>query len=161
MTEYTIMQAVYETYLAALAVIGLGAILLSTGPLRRTAAAMVLNCAANILFVLLTGIESPWLWYVVTDGLAARVILHQPAGRAQSAIGWVYMAQILMHGVYAVSDHALAANPYWQILMSLALVQLLILGGWVIGRGGRHFGLGGGADRSGLAHPEGTSGLAT
>lgn len=129
---------VYAVYVSALLIVcfvafGAWGRFLALEPLQRTAAALAANWVVNTFYVLSTQIYDPWWWFILTDATAARIVLHQPAGRAQSAIGWVYMAQIIMHGVFAASNHAIAAPRYWQILIALAFVQLLIMGGWTFG----------------------------
>lgn len=99
----------------------------------RTGITILLNWAAGMAFILATDIRDPWALSLGLDALAAFVILYHPAGRAQSAIGWAYIAQILIHAVYAVSNHAIAVQAYWQILTWIAFVQLAILGGWIGG----------------------------
>ena len=129
---------VYAVYVAVLiatcfAVSGLWGRLLASPPKQRTAIVLACNWVLNTLYVISTGITDPWWWFVLTDATSARIVLHQPAGKAQATVGWVYMAQILMHVVYAASDRAIAAIPYWQVLISLAFVQVIVLGGWHIG----------------------------
>ena len=137
---------VYATYVSALLVVcfvafGAWGRFLALDPLQRTAAAVAANWAVNTFYVLSTQIYDPWWWFILTDAIAARIVLHQPASKAQAAIGWVYMAQIVMHVVYFASNSALAAPRYWQVLIALAFVQLLILGGWTIGGIARRAGL--------------------
>jgi hypothetical protein len=107
--------------------------LTGTGPMIRTALAIGLNWLANTAFVVLTGVYDPWWYFIATDAVCCAVVLYQPAKKIQAVIGWTYMAQILMHVVYAVSNHAIAAWPYWQALTALAFLQLLLLGGWIGG----------------------------
>jgi len=99
----------------------------------RTAMAILANWIINSGFVLATGIYDPWWFFLATDALTAWVILYHPAGKAQALIGYTYIAQILMHCVYAVSNSVLAEYAYWQILTAIAFVQLLLLGGWIGG----------------------------
>lgn len=135
-------QIVYAVYVGLLlgvcfAASGLLGKLLSLEPKRRTAIVLVGNWIVNTIYCLATGVTDPWWWFLITDAVAARIVLYQPAGKAQALIGWAYMAQILMHIVYAVSARdSFAADPYWQVLIALAFVQVIILGGWHIGRWG-------------------------
>lgn len=103
-------------------------------PMRRTALVLLANWTANTAFVIASGIYDPWWFLIVTDALSARLILHRPAGRQQSVIGWFYMTQIIVHCVYGVSNPAVAAQPYWLLLTGLAFCQLVVLGGWGAGR---------------------------
>lgn len=137
---------IYATYVSALLIVcfvafGAWGRFLALEPLQRTAAALAANWAINTFYVLATQIYDPWWWFILTDAVAARIVLHQPARKAQSAIGWVYMAQIVMHGVYFASNSAIAAPRYWQVLIALAFVQLLIMGGWTLGGIARRAGL--------------------
>lgn len=143
------MQTAYQIYVGALALVCLAAIFqrfadiraawtaaVAISPLRRTAAAMFANALLNAGFVVASGIEDPWGWYIFMDALAAAIVLHQPAGKAQSVIGGFYMIQIVAHGVYGVlllSGDAVSKDAYWQILFALASAQLLVLGAWTIG----------------------------
>lgn len=146
---------VYWTYLAPLLVV---ALLSTTGtkPMLRTALALVANWIANTAYVMATGDYSPWGWFIATDAAAAWIVLWHPAGRVQSLVGWCFMAQILLHGVYAISDPILAARPYWEALTIIAFLQLLFLGGWIIGHGGKAAYRAWGRRRSGVARASGT-----
>jgi hypothetical protein len=170
MTEAEIMAVAYRWYVggliavAAFAIVGsrVGPIwrgLLALPPLQRTATAVLGNWIVNTAFVIVTGIHDPASWFIVTDALSARIVLHQPAARAQAAIGAVYMAQILMHCVYLVSDPAIAEPRYWQVLIALAFVQLIVLGGWTIGHHWRRSHRRGGRGVAGLADADGAAGM--
>lgn len=110
---------------------------LEVDPLRRTAAVVAVNVGLNAVFVSATGVHDSAPWFFLVDTLCAVAILYPPAGKAQAAIGSVYIAQNIMHVVYFVSDPRLAENRYWQVLIGLAIVQLVILGGWAGGYHGR------------------------
>lgn len=99
--------------------------------MMRTVAAIFANWALGTAFVLATGIYDAWAFSLALDAMTAFAILYHPAGRPQAAIGWAYIAQIIMHAVYAVSDHAIAQHAYWQLLTWIAYLQLALLGGWV------------------------------
>lgn len=168
------MDFAYQIYVGALAILCVGAwigkwadilalwrAVAAISPLRRTALAMAANATLNAGFVVASGIEDPWTWYIAMDAAAAAIVLHQPAGKAQSVIGSLYMAQIVVHGVYAASGAAVSKDAYWQVLIALAFAQLLVLGGWTIGHHGgrlaRHFRL---RRRSEVAGAEGHKGVA-
>jgi hypothetical protein len=119
----------------------------------RTAMVIALNWAILTLYVLLTADNGGWWLYLPIDALSAFAILYPPAGRAQALIGWTYMAQIIMHVVFATSNPLIADYAYWQILTWIAWVQLILLGGWV---SGRWFGL---VDRGDDPHPAGADGV--
>lgn len=150
MSAYQIMDWLYGGYVALLAIVCVAAAFqrwadvsrlwnafLQADPLRRTAAVVAANVGVNAAFVSATEIHDSAPWYFLVDALSALAILYPPAGRAQAAIGSVYIAQLIMHVVYLVSDPRLAENRYWQVLFGLAVVQLVILGGWAGGNHGR------------------------
>lgn len=133
------MALTYSIYLASMALV-CGAILfplwrtlLTLTPMQRTAAVLLSCWAANTAFVEATGVYDPWYWYIVTDSLAAMAILYQPAFRQQALIGALYMAQIVVHLIYGslvATGPQPNADYYWQVLVSIALVQITVLGGW-------------------------------
>lgn len=146
MTEAALMAVAQQVYVGSLFVICAIAVvhswadlkaawklLLVISPIRRTAAVLFANWTINTAFVLTFKIYDPWAWYIATDTLSAAIVLYRPAGKPQSMIGGLYMAQIVMHCVYGaleISRKAIAENSYWQVLTALAFVQLLVLGGW-------------------------------
>ena len=105
----------------------------------RTALALLCNWLANYAFVASTGIYDPWYWFIATDAIAAGVVLYQPAQKVQAVIGWTYMVQIIMHVVYSVSPSNVAQYAYWEMLTSIAFVQLVLLGGWIGGHWYRRY----------------------
>lgn len=150
MSVYIVMDWLYGTYVAMLALVcGVSVIqrwgdvsrlwtaFLAADPLRRTASVMAANVAVNAVFVSTTGVHDAAQWFFAVDTLCAVAVLYPPAGKAQALIGSVYIAQLIMHVVYLVSDPRLAENSYWQALFALAVVQLVILGGWAGGHHGR------------------------
>lgn len=112
----------------------------------RTGAAIFANYWVNTGFVLATENYDPWLFYMLTDALTAWVIMLRPAGRPQSLIGWTFITQVMLHAVYGASKYI---NPefnaywaqiaYWKVLLSVALLQLVILGGWIGGHWWRRY----------------------
>lgn len=129
-------MTIYMEYFVPLCVV---VMLSTTGtrPMLRTALAIAANWLANTLYVYATVDYTPWAWFIATDAVAAWTVLWQPAGRVQSLIGWCFMAQILFHGVYAISDPVLAAHSYWIVLTLIAFLQLAFLGGWIVGHWGK------------------------
>lgn len=113
--------------------------MLGNGQMIRTALAILLNWAIGTLFVMATDIYDPWWLFMGLDAAAAFVILYPPAGKIQALIGCTYITQILVHFIYSVSNHAIAAYSYWEVLTGVAFVQLLLLGGWVGGHWGRRY----------------------
>lgn len=111
---------------------------LGSAPMLRTAFVIVANWIAGTGFVYATGIYDAWWFSLLLVTVSAAVILHQPAAKTQAMIGATFMGQILLHVVYAFSNHNVGAYPYWQMLTAMAFVQLLLLGGWTIASGIRH-----------------------
>lgn len=162
MTEQDLMNLVYRGYLAALTLIAGGIVLaywrrlLDVDPIPRTAAVLLGNWALSTAFIIATGVNDPWYWYFIIDLTAARIVLHQPAFRPQAMIGGIYAAQVAAHLIYAASvvlGQPASQNKYWQILIALAIVQVIVLGGWCVGMGGRI--LLGRWRGSRVAHPQG------
>src|SRR5688572_14699313 len=94
-------QIVYAVYVALLLTIcfaasGLWGKLLAIEAKQRTAIVLAGNWTLNMVYAVATGITDPWWWFLLTDAVSARIVLHQPAGKAQAIVGWFYMAQILM-----------------------------------------------------------------
>ncbi len=112
--------------------------MLGSGPMVRTSLAILLNWIAQTVFAETTGIYDAWWFFIVIDAITAAVIIRQPAAKVQALIACVFMGQILLHVVYAFSNHSVGAYPYWQLLTVMAFLQLLLLGGWTIDRGRRH-----------------------
>lgn len=144
MIDSAAMAVAYQVYVGLLVIVCLAAIIrklselkqawyaiLAVTPMRRTAMTLAANWAVNTAFVIATEIYDPWLWFMLIDTLSARIILHQPADKPQAIIGALYMVQITVHAIYFASTGVLAEPHYWQVLIALAFVQLIILGGWL------------------------------
>lgn len=131
-------MSIYWPYAAPLFVIAIAS-LFGNGQMIRTAIAITANWSLGTAFVYATGIYDPWAFSLALDALTAFIVLYHPAGRVQSAIGWTYIAQIIIHCVYAVSNHAIAQHAYWQLLTWIAFLQLALLGGWIVGHWGRRY----------------------
>lgn len=124
------MPEIFWPYAIPLAVVSALSIMTFCAPIIRTASVLMANWIINTSFVLASGIYDPWFFYIVIDTFSAWAILYQPAGRMQSVIGWTFMTQIVLHAVYAISDPRIASVSYWQALLALGFIQLLLLGGW-------------------------------
>ena len=123
---------IYWHYAAPLFVLVIAS-MTGTGPMFRTAAAILGNWIANTAFVMVTGIYDPWYFFIATDAIAAGIVLYQPAQKVQAVIGWTYMAQIIIHVIYSISPENVAKYAYWQTLTWVAFLQLVLLGGWIGG----------------------------
>ena len=96
------------------------------------------NFLLNETFVRLTDSYTPWLWFTLTDGLTATVLLllGNWFGRTGAAVAAIYIVQTIMHLAFYLSG---LGNPliYWQSLTVLAFLQLSIIICGGIGGGGR------------------------
>lgn len=175
MTELELMALAQRVYVSALFLICVP-VLLSAGlkrtwqliltldPLKRTGAVLAVNWTILTAFVIASDIHDPWWIFIPIDAASAAIVMHQPAGKQQSVVGSLYMAQIVAHGVYGalkLGGESASANGYWQILSALAFVQLILVGGWAVGRYGgklarhlrlrRHSAVAGAESRKGVA----------
>ncbi len=102
------------------------------GAVRRAAFIIMMNWVMGTIFVLATHNYTPWLFSTAIDSGAAYLILTRRSGHIPALIGVTYLLQVAIHGGFALSN-----NPdqyqYWQILTGFAFLQLLLLGGWLIG----------------------------
>ncbi len=105
--------------------------------MKRTGLTLLGNWIVGAAFVYATHIPDAWWFSIVIDAIAARIILHQPAGTIQALVGIVYMAQIVLHVVYAFSNHMWGQDAYWRDLTNLAYLQMALLGWWILGKARR------------------------
>jgi len=140
MTIYASLQLGYWIALAALTTCVL---LKGSGPMKRT--------VATIFAVMLIqwAIDGWWpsvewaAMMIAVDTLACVIITWHPAGRWQAITGLSYILQIGVHlGRIFNGDNADVIS-YWWGLSTLAILQLLLLGGWWLHGLGLHFGRGG------------------
>jgi hypothetical protein len=119
-------------YQLALAALTTGIFLKGTGPMKRTIAAVFGSMVAGLAFSGLWPGEGWSALMIAFDALACIVITWHPAGRWQSVIGLSYILQIGVHiGRIANGDSADLVS-YWWGLALLAVLQLLLIGGWWI-----------------------------
>lgn len=131
-------------YLGSLIVLCALVAFIGRSTMQRTAVVLAANWLVGTFFVMVTGIGDAWWFNILIDGISAAIVLHDPAGRAQAMVGWVYVGMIICHVTYgAVQTQVLAHmmgwpvnNPdqsdnYWMILLILAMMQLVIVGGWI------------------------------
>ena len=131
------MQLAYQYTLYALSVLIL---LTGDGRMKRT--------VLTILAVMLAawGLSDlwpsvPYAWAMVAvDSIALVVICRHPASQWQSAIGMTYLLQVSVHfGRIIVGDGSDIFGYYWGLSL-LAILQLLLLGGWwSVGHIVRHY----------------------
>ncbi len=120
----------------------------------RTTLALLANWFAHIAYWLVTQDPTPYFFSIGVDTLTSVIVLTRPAGRMQATIGWTLLTQIIVSFAYALSVKTggyvvEAEHRYWQILDGIALIQILLVGGWWLGGLGRRF-LGYRPDRSGV-----------
>lgn len=121
------MQLAYQYALYAL---GLLILLTGDGRMKRT--------VLTILAVMLAawGLSDlwptvPYAWAMIAvDSIACIVICTHPAGKWQSAIGLSYIVQVIVHiGRIILGDNCDMFGYYWGLSL-VAILQLLLLGGW-------------------------------
>lgn len=126
MTEYAI---------ALFAALGISALY---RPALGVALLVSYNFLLNETFVRLTDSYTPWMWFTLTDGLTATVLLMMGNwfGRTGAAVAAIYIVQTIMHLAFYVSG---MGSPiiYWQSLTVLAFLQLSIITCGGLGGGGR------------------------
>lgn len=126
-------------YLSALSGVSLlcGATWLFIRPdaLIRCLGAVVLVWMAGYLYGGLTGDYTHWQFNILTDVLAAFLILRHPAGKMQAALGGTYAVQVAMDVAYGARATWGTPNPiaYYDMLTIVAFAQLLVLGAWAGG----------------------------
>lgn len=124
-----IVQLGYEYTLYALTILIL---LTGEGRMKRT----VLTILAVMLAAWgLAGLwpSVPYAWAMIgVDSLATIAICWHPAGRGQSAVGFSYLIQIGIHIGRIILGDSTDMFAYWLGLSVSAIVQLMLLGGWVI-----------------------------
>jgi FtsH-binding integral membrane protein len=116
--------------------------LAETHVMARVATALLANWCAHMLHWSLTGDASPYWFSILVDMLTAVIILRRPAGKIQALVGWTLLVQITFHVAYVL--HLLnsgftyhAAERYWDWLDWIAVVQIFLVGGGMVGGLGR------------------------
>lgn len=152
-------MTVYWPYLIPMLVVCVSAGMIGffiNRPILRVAFVIALNWAINTWFCHQSGLYDPWWFYIVVDSLSAWAVLYHPAGRVQSLIGWTYIGQVIVSGVYGASG-AVAKLLYWRVLLEIGYAQLIILGVWAGGYGGYRLWR---FCRARMAHAESKKGMA-
>lgn len=123
-------------YLAALAVLSLAAFSrMGDTALRRTMIVLLLSWVLHVGVIKLTGIQSPWAWFLGVDIAAAWVILWHPRSRLQGLIGVSFIIGIAVHVGYGVNHlHSgydfIRATEYWLVREVLGFARLGLIGAW-------------------------------
>lgn len=111
-----------------------------TEALMRCLLAVMAVWCVGYLYGAAAGDYTHWAFNILTDGLAAVLILRHPAGKMQAALGGTYAVQVAMHIAYGARELWGIPDPvaYYEMLTLVAYAQLAILGGWCVGTwGGR------------------------
>lgn len=107
----------------------------------RTALVLLMNWSINTAIFSLTGNYTPWVQYLIIDAISAAIVLVHPAGRMQATIGITYIIACIWHAAYGLTVlrafSYYAQISYWEKLRWIALAQILLMGGWIIGRFGK------------------------
>ncbi len=136
----------------------------------RTALALLLNWAAQLIHYGLFGDSTPWMFSMFIDVITATVILARPSGKMQSALGTTFLVQCTLHTAYALTLlHGYsydASYSYWSALRNIAILQIFLVSlWWADGMGTRLLGdryrnwvhwrgdLAQGADHKGVVRP--------
>lgn len=103
--------------------------------LMRCLGAVVLVWVAGYAYGALIGDYTHWQFNILTDVIAAFLILRHPAGKMQAALGGMFAVQVSAHVAYGA--RATWGTPdaiaYYDMLTIVAFAQLLVLGAWSIG----------------------------
>lgn len=105
-------------------------------PMLRTACAILLSGLCSlIIHEYFFQFQTPEyaLAMMAIDGVAAALVLLNPAGKAQSLIGWTFLFQIMVYGGRLTAEGAgylIDLNAFWWGLAIPALIQLALVGGW-------------------------------
>jgi len=127
-------------YLGILCVLAVAGLLQRNEPMLRTSLVILANWLANTAFVTIAGVYDPWVWFMLTDAIAAGVVLMHPAGRMQASIGWIYISMILVHFGYWFARNPDAILDYLYILDWLAVAQIGLMVLWGMGGVARRIG---------------------
>ena len=117
-----------------------GAILLAIrcGPeLTRTALALLANWVGCTAAVMVTGDNTPWLFFLAIDALTAAFVLWKASSRAAVVIGVLYIWPITLHVAYALVDNSAAAWQYITMLTASGWLQMAALAIGVLHDGAR------------------------
>ncbi len=112
--------------------------------MRRAVFVMIGNLACVWSFNAIFGTYCPWLWIFTIDCASAYLMMRHPTNRMQITIAVLFLVQAAFDGAYGAlqANHGFPDPPmlrhlYWEWLLKTSWVQVLILGGWGAGHGGR------------------------
>jgi len=124
-------------YAFVLSVVTLLATAKGDAAMRRTVAVIFAAWVLDIAFTRLTGIYAPWLWFVVIDTIAVRILMFPPRGKLQGFVGVAFCAQLAVnigYGAYTVQygyDFERAILR-WEVIEVIGYVKLFLVGGWAL-----------------------------
>lgn len=122
---------------AMLVAVSLTAYAHSKGEVReqilRTAAAILINWIAGLIYVSTTDNYTPWHFSIFIDALAAFAVMFHPAGRVQGFVGLFYFVQIAGHIAFGLRTMLhMSVDPiyYYDAITYVAWAQLAAMGAW-------------------------------
>lgn len=124
-------------YLVAL--LGCGALSVLSWGLWRTIAIMrcyiviVAVWLAGLVYCSMTGDYTHAPLNIITDALAASIIMMRPAGRFQSMLGATYVVQVVIHAAFLLRVSLTGQADeiiYYENLTIWAFIQLGVIGVW-------------------------------
>lgn len=102
--------------------------------MKRTAITLVIVYALQLLYAGTIGYNLSWsIFMFCIDGIAARIITWEPAGKWQGYVGLSFILQMGVHaGKFGAEllGNSVYFDLYWWTLTGLAFLQLLLIGGW-------------------------------
>lgn len=101
-------------------------------PIVATAGVLLANWGLNTLVATCFEAPYPWWFFMIMDYLSGLAMIMLYVSKWQAAIAAVYVAQIVAHGGFGVSEQDdWAKYSYWWTLFYLGWSQALICGGWL------------------------------
>lgn len=98
----------------------------------RTGFAIFASWLACTGIVLWLNDPAPWPWFTLFDTIACIIVTMRPAGKVQSAVGGIFVAEVFCHFIYGVSVDP-NTDYYLNSLTALSDVQLALYGAWLGG----------------------------
>lgn len=95
-----------------------------------TAAVLLVDWIVNTAFCTATGIDDPWMWFLVTDYLSGLVLSLGTRDRWRRTIIVSYAIQCVTHGAYGYVG-PIAKQMYWDTLYVIAWLQIVTVAAWI------------------------------
>lgn len=119
-------------FLAAMLALLIVALWRGKGRAAATTGILLANWLLQVAMIRATGEQFPWLFFIVTDYVAALVVYGVGGRRWSMAVIAIYVVQILCHAAYGLSSRsALVEWRYYWALTYTGWGQLLVVGGWL------------------------------